>query len=413
MRRKKKEEEEEKRDGVEKGQLHFSKREGKKKRRSSSSSIERELPIKSKLQPFSFFENVVSLRPSLRHGRLQRLWRYPDDEAEGRASQGEIRGVLLRGSEWGELFFFFFFLLSLVPPSPPPILPPSSALRSLQSAHSDRTLPQPPCLQENEPRKRGNWAYEDRGKSVSFFFFFLLANRHRQHRFFFAPPPSPFSTPTSSVPSKKNNNQLILGLLTLFLLLAAALSVAALALGSSKGITTYGGRTVSISVAGSDIGTLGEGTPPVAVGYAKYGDPSDSSTLLPLGELSPQVRALGVAFAALLGCGAAAALVLVLVTLLKGTGGLPAALLGFPIGLAVLGVTVALYAAATTKLAGGSAPVQRSVGDLFKATVDAIRAPGAAFGVAVGAALAWLAAAVTAIGLPPRSQNRGGDLSAF
>ena len=309
--------------------------------------------------------------------------------------------------------FFFFFLLSLVPPSPPPILPPSSALRSLQSAHSDRTLPQPPCLQENEPRKRGNWAYEDRGKSVSFFFFFLLANRHRQHRFFFAPPPSPFSTPTSSVPSKKNNNQLILGLLTLFLLLAAALSVAALALGSSKGITTYGGRTVSISVAGSDIGTLGEGTPPVAVGYAKYGDPSDSSTLLPLGELSPQVRALGVAFAALLGCGAAAALVLVLVTLLKGTGGLPAALLGFPIGLAVLGVTVALYAAATTKLAGGSAPVQRSVGDLFKATVDAIRAPGAAFGVAVGAALAWLAAAVTAIGLPPRSQNRGGDLSAF
>ena len=144
MRRKKKEEEEEKRDGVEKGQLHFSKREGKKKRRSSSSSIERELPIKSKLQPFSFFENVVSLRPSLRHGRLQRLWRYPDDEAEGRASQGEIRGVLLRGSERGELVFFFFFLLSLVPPSPPPILPPSSALRSLQSAHSDRTLPQPP-----------------------------------------------------------------------------------------------------------------------------------------------------------------------------------------------------------------------------------------------------------------------------
>ena len=262
-------------------------------------------------------------------------------------------------------------------------------------------------------KKEGQLGLRGPGKERFVFFFFLLANRHRQHRFFFAPPPSPFSTPTSSVPSKKNNNQLILGLLTLFLLLAAALSVAALALGSSKGITTYGGRTVSISVAGSDIGTLGEGTPPVAVGYAKYGDPSDSSTLLPLGELSPQVRALGVAFAALLGCGAAAALVLVLVTLLKGTGGLPAALLGFPIGLAVLGVTVALYAAATTKLAGGSAPVQRSVGDLFKATVDAIRAPGAAFGVAVGAALAWLAAAVTAIGLPPRSQNRGGDLSAF
>ena len=103
MRRKKKEEEEEKRDGVEKGQLHFSKREGKKKRRSSSSSIERELPIKSKLQPFSFFENVVSLRPSLRHGRLQRLWRYPDDEAEGRASQSSESPSLstpLRPPNW-------------------------------------------------------------------------------------------------------------------------------------------------------------------------------------------------------------------------------------------------------------------------------------------------------------------------
>lgn len=149
------------------------------------------------------------------------------------------------------------------------------------------------------------------------------------------------------------------------------------------------------------------------MGYAKYGDPNDSSTLLPLGELSPQVRALGIAFAVLLACGAAAALVLLLVTLLKGTGGLAVALLGFPLGLALLGVTVALYAAATTKLAGGSAPVQRSVGDLFKATVDAIRAPGAAFGVAVGAALAWLAAAITGIGLPSSRSRRGGDLSAL
>lgn len=205
--------------------------------------------------------------------------------------------------------------------------------------------------------------------------------------------------------------QPILGLLTLFLLLAAALSIAALAVGSTKGITTYGGRTVSISVAGSDIGTLGEGTPPVAVGYAKYGDPNDSSTLLPLGELSPQVRALGIAFAALQACGAAIALVLVLVALLKGASGLPASLLGFPLGLALLGVTAVLYAAATTKLAGGSAPVQRSVGDLFKATVDAIRAPGAAFGVGIGAALAWLAAAITGIGLP--SKSRRGDLSAL
>lgn len=181
-------------------------------------------------------------------------------------------------------------------------------------------------------------------------------------------------------------------------------------MGSSKGITTYGGRTVSISVAGSDIGTLGEGTPPVAVGFAKYGDPNDSSTLLPLGELSPQVKALGIAFAALLACGAAFALILLLVTLLKGTSGLPVALLGFPLGLAILGVTVALYAAATTKLAGGSAPVQRSVGDLFKATVDAIRAPGAAFGLSLGSALAWLAAALTGVGLPSKSR-RGGDMS--
>ena len=309
-------------------------------------------------------------------------------------------------------FFFFFFAVAS-----PPLPSPNSASFLRSSKLAKCSFGQNPASATVSARERakkeGQLGLRGPGKERFVFFFFLLANRHRQHRFFFAPPPSPFSTPTSSVPSKKNNNQLILGLLTLFLLLAAALSVAALALGSSKGITTYGGRTVSISVAGSDIGTLGEGTPPVAVGYAKYGDPSDSSTLLPLGELSPQVRALGVAFAALLGCGAAAALVLVLVTLLKGTGGLPAALLGFPIGLAVLGVTVALYAAATTKLAGGSAPVQRSVGDLFKATVDAIRAPGAAFGVAVGAALAWLAAAVTAIGLPPRSQNRGGDLSAF
>ena len=227
------------------------------------------------------------------------------------------------------------------------------------------------------------------------------------------PPPSLF--PTHENLERKKTKQPILGLLSLWLLLAAALSVAALALGSSKGITTYGGRTVSISVAGTDLGTLGEGTPPVAVGYAKYGDPADRSSLLPLGELGRQVRALGVAFAALLGCGAAAALALLLVTLLRGTGGLPAALLGFPLGLALLGVTVALYAAATSRLAGGSAPVQRSVGDLFKATVDAIRAPGAAFGLALGAALAWLAAAITGVGLPPRSRfgGGGGDLGAL
>ena len=229
----------------------------------------------------------------------------------------------------------------------------------------------------------------------------------------FAPPPSLF--PTHENLERKKTKQPILGLLSLWLLLAAALSVAALALGSSKGITTYGGRTVSISVAGTDLGTLGEGTPPVAVGYAKYGDPADRSSLLPLGELGRQVWALGVAFAALLGCGAAAALALLLVTLLRGTGGLPAALLGFPLGLALLGVTVALYAAATSRLAGGSAPVQRSVGDLFKATVDAIRAPGAAFGLALGAALAWLAAAITGVGLPPRSRfgGGGGDLGAL
>lgn len=88
-------------------------------------------------------------------------------------------------------------------------------------------------------------------------------------------------------------------------------------------------------------------------------------------------------------------------------------LLGFPLGLALLGVTVALYAVATSKLAGGSAPVQRSVGDLFKATVDAIRAPGAAFGLGLGAALSWLAAAITGVGLPSARNGRGGDLSAL
>ena len=150
----------------------------------------------------------------------------------------------------------------------------------------------------------------------------------------------------------------------------------------------------------------------MAVGYAKYGDPSDKATQLPLRELSPQVKALGVAFAALCACGAAAALVLLLVTLLKGASGLAASLVGFPLGLALLGVTVALYAVATTKLAGGSAPVQRSVGDLFKATVDAIRAPGAAFGVGLGAAFSWLAAGITGVGLPSKRRG-GGDMSAL
>lgn len=125
------------------------------------------------------------------------------------------------------------------------------------------------------------------------------------------------------------------------------------------------------------------------------------------------MKKLGIAFAALLACGAAAALVLLLLALLKGTSGVPASVLGFPLGLAIIGVTVALYASATTRLAGGSAPVQRTVGDLFKATVDAIRAPGAAFGVGVGAGLAWLAAAITGIGLPAAGARGTGDLSAL
>jgi len=194
----------------------------------------------------------------------------------------------------------------------------------------------------------------------------------------------------------------LLALITL-LTAAAALSIAALAVGHSGRLLHYRGRVVRLSLGGAAPITLDEaslrGGAPVRTGYSRY-EPSPGQ-FSGLDALSLTSRRLGIALAAFLAISAAAAVASALAAA-AGYRGRPAwAVVSLLIPFTVFGLLVATYLSSLAALAGGlRARAGGFLGGLVQADVSAMQKPGAAWACAAASCSAWLFAVLAALLVP-------------